>query len=98
MEICRFFRTVRLNDRKWCIMVGMQFFAQNWGIILLFLYLGFWVVVSFSMLVSTRAKEYFASYFPQWFRRDGRPFTTREKIGAGTQGVTLLLILYILFV
>lgn len=56
--------------------------------LLIGIYLVFWVFISVVITVSKRAREYFSSFFPQWFGRSGRPFTKRERIGAGFQAVT----------
>jgi len=66
------------------------------GFILVGLYLVFWVFVSVAIIVSKRAREYFSTFFPQWFGRNGRPFTDHEKIGAGFQLVAVLIILFLL--
>lgn len=67
------------------------------GFILLGVYLLFWVFISVAITVSKRAREYFSSFFPQWWGRQGRPFTTHEKIGACFQGIALVIILVLLF-
>ena len=66
------------------------------GFIIITIYLLFWIFVSVAIVVSPRAREYFQSFFPQWFGRNGRPFTTHEKIGAAFQGVALVLIIALL--
>lgn len=67
------------------------------GFILLAVYLFFWVFVSVAITVSKRARNYFSSFFPQWFGRNGRPFTAHEKIGAGFQAVAVVIVLLLLF-
>jgi hypothetical protein len=64
--------------------------------VLLAIYVSFWLFVSVAITVSARAREYFTSFFPQWFGRKGRPFTKREKIGACFQVITLGIILLII--
>lgn len=66
------------------------------GFIILAIYLVFWVFISIAIVVNKRAREYFSTFFPQWFGRNGRPFTTHEKIGACFQAVALLIILLLL--
>ena len=67
------------------------------GFVLMAIYLCFWVFVSVAIAVSKRARGYFSTFFPQWFGRNGRPFTTHEKIGAGFQAVAVLIVLVLLF-
>ncbi|MGN1001469.1 MAG: hypothetical protein ACI4PC_01740 [Oscillospiraceae bacterium] len=64
------------------------------GFLLLALFLTFWIVVSVAIVVSPKARETFSSFLPQWFGRNGRPFTKREKIGACFQLIALGLILF----
>ncbi|MCC8080002.1 MAG: hypothetical protein LIO57_08125 [Oscillospiraceae bacterium] len=64
--------------------------------IVLALFITFWIFVSVAIMVSKRAREYFSSFFPQWFKRNGRPFTTHEKIGACFQLFALALIIALL--
>lgn len=66
------------------------------GFILLMIYVSFWLFVSVAITVNARAREFFSSFFPQWFGRKGRPFTRREKIGACFQLITLGIILLII--
>lgn len=63
------------------------------GFILLALFLTFWIFVSVAIVVSAKARDYFSSFFPQWFGRQGRPFTKHEKIGACFQLIALGIIL-----
>ena len=64
--------------------------------LLIGIYLVFWVFISVVITVSKRAREYFSSFFPQWFGRSSRPFTKRERIGAGFQAVTVGIIVLVL--
>ena len=64
--------------------------------LLIGIYLVFWVFISVVITVSKRAREYFSSFFPQWFGRSCRPFTKRERIGAGFQAVTVGIIVLVL--
>ena len=68
------------------------------GFVLLGLYITVWIVISVAIMVSKRAREYFSGFFPQWFGRNGRPFTDHEKIGAGFQAVALVIIVFLLLV
>lgn len=65
---------------------------------LVLVYFIFWAVVSFLTLINKRAREFFTAFYPQWFKRDGRPFTTKEKIGAAFQALMVLMIFYVLFI
>lgn len=66
------------------------------GFIVIAVYLAFWIFVSVAIVVSPKARDYFQGFFPQWFGRNGRPFTTHEKIGAAFQGVALAIIIALL--
>lgn len=66
------------------------------GFILVVLYLIMWTFISVAIVVNKRAREFFSGFFPQWFGRNGRPFTDHEKIGAGFQIVALLIIVVLL--
>lgn len=66
------------------------------GFILVALYLLLWTFISVAIVVNKRAREFFSSFFPQWFGRNGRPFTDREKIGAGFQAIAVLIIVFLL--
>ena len=70
---------------------GMSIFFLLIGV-----YLVFWMFISVAISVSKRAREYFSSFFPQWFGRSGHPFTKRERIGAGFQAVTVGIIVLVL--
>ncbi len=64
--------------------------------ILLGIYLIVWIVIQVAIVVSPKARDYLSSFFPQWFGRNGRPFTTHEKIGACFQGIALVIIVLLL--
>jgi|GEM_PF-6501967 len=79
-------------------MTAFQFITSSPIVFILFIYIFFWVGISFLMLASRKARDYFTTFLPQWFRRDGKDFTTREKIGAVFQGIALMLAVAMLFI
>lgn len=74
----------------------LEWLGNHWLLILLVAYAAIWFVVGFAIMVSKKAREYFGEFFPAWFNRNGRPFTTKEKIGAGMQILTVLIIIWLL--
>ena len=79
-------------------MTVFQFITSSPIVFILFTYIFFWVGISFLMLTSRKARDYFTTFLPQWFRGDGRPLTSRERIGAVFQGIALLLIVAMFFI
>ncbi len=74
------------------------FIIQNYAVLLLILAIMiFYALLGLYSMLSRKGQSFMLSFFPQWFRRDGSPFSAHEKIGVVLQAIMLSIVLYLIF-